>query len=131
MAPVLFDSFSNAPIMSGGQTTITIESHRLPTLPAATKGNVPSDDAASNKGLLSSSHSHTMGETGGQDPDPTPRAEASQRWNDSRRNIFKMLSTFVSFLVMGSNDAAYGPMIPYVCCLFPSSTLPLTYCSGC
>jgi hypothetical protein len=29
-------------------------------------------------------------------------------WNQNRANSFKTLSTFVAFIIMGANDAAYG-----------------------
>lgn len=53
-------------------------------------------------------------ETGGDEPNLTPRVEALQKWNDPNGNAYRMAAIFVSFLVMGSNDAAYGPLIPYV-----------------
>ncbi|KAL2866925.1 putative MFS transporter [Aspergillus lucknowensis] len=37
-----------------------------------------------------------------------------ERWNHPRSNIAKTLATFWAFLVMGANDAAYGPLIPYL-----------------
>ncbi|KAI9375586.1 major facilitator superfamily domain-containing protein [Aspergillus egyptiacus] len=42
---------------------------------------------------------------------PEPQLE---RWNHPRSNIFKTLATFWAFLVMGANDSAYGPLIPYL-----------------
>jgi hypothetical protein len=42
---------------------------------------------------------------------PTVKAE---RWNHPRSNFFKTSAAFWSFVVMGSNDAAYGALIPYV-----------------
>ncbi|KAL3474277.1 MFS general substrate transporter [Aspergillus californicus] len=37
-----------------------------------------------------------------------------ERWNHPRSNIYKTLATFWAFLVMGANDSAYGPLIPYL-----------------
>ncbi|KAJ9367509.1 hypothetical protein DTO282E5_7803 [Paecilomyces variotii] len=37
-----------------------------------------------------------------------------ERWNAPRSNVWKTLATFWSFLVMGMNDSAYGPLIPYL-----------------
>ncbi|KAL2832503.1 major facilitator superfamily domain-containing protein [Aspergillus cavernicola] len=37
-----------------------------------------------------------------------------ERWNHPRSNIVKTFATFWAFLVMGANDAAYGPLIPYL-----------------
>lgn len=45
---------------------------------------------------------------------PAHAVSALPRWNESRSNIFKTLSTFIGFLVMGANDAVYGAIIPYL-----------------
>ncbi|CAG7957063.1 unnamed protein product [Penicillium salamii] len=37
-----------------------------------------------------------------------------EQWNHPRSNILKTLATFWSFLVMGANDSAYGPLLPYL-----------------
>lgn len=37
-----------------------------------------------------------------------------EKWNSPRINVYRSLSTFWSFLVMGANDAAYGALIPYL-----------------
>ncbi|KAL4918713.1 major facilitator superfamily domain-containing protein [Aspergillus aurantiobrunneus] len=37
-----------------------------------------------------------------------------ERWNYPRSNVVKTLATFWAFLVMGANDSAYGPLIPYL-----------------
>ncbi|KAL5340929.1 hypothetical protein BJX70DRAFT_83127 [Aspergillus crustosus] len=50
--------------------------------------------------------------------DATHETEA-ERWNHPRSNIIKTLATFWAFLVMGANDSAYGPIIPYVRLLLP------------
>lgn len=48
-------------------------------------------------------------------PSPTTQAaEKLERWNQSRTNISRTFAAFWSFIVMGSNDAAYGALIPYV-----------------
>ncbi|KAI1211195.1 MFS general substrate transporter [Annulohypoxylon truncatum] len=47
-------------------------------------------------------------------PPPNMVAEVAQRWNYPRKNIPRVASCFWSFTVMGSNDAAYGPLIPYI-----------------
>lgn len=43
--------------------------------------------------------------------DDTPQL---QKWNSSWSNIFRVLSTFWCFVVLGLNDAAYGALIPYL-----------------
>lgn len=48
-------------------------------------------------------------------PSPTTQAaERLERWNQSRTNVYRTFAAFWSFVVMGSNDAAYGALIPYV-----------------
>ncbi|KXJ88448.1 major facilitator superfamily domain-containing protein [Microdochium bolleyi] len=47
-------------------------------------------------------------------PPPTTAAEPLQKWNSPRSNIPRVGACFFSFVVMGSNDAAYGPLIPYI-----------------
>lgn len=48
-------------------------------------------------------------------PSPTTQAaEKLERWNHPRSNFFRTSAAFWSFVVMGSNDAAYGALIPYV-----------------
>lgn len=39
---------------------------------------------------------------------PPHAVSALPTWNQNKANVFKTLSTFVSFLIMGANDAAYG-----------------------
>lgn len=34
--------------------------------------------------------------------------EAAEKWNSSRRNIFRVGATFWSMMIMGANDSAYG-----------------------
>ncbi|KAI0102233.1 putative MFS transporter [Nemania sp. FL0031] len=52
----------------------------------------------------------------GADREATPplATEVKERWNYPRTNIRRVMSCFYSFLVMGANDAAYGPLIPYL-----------------
>lgn len=48
-------------------------------------------------------------------PSPTIQAaEKLERWNQSGTNLYRTFAAFWSFIVMGSNDAAYGALIPYV-----------------
>lgn len=84
----------------------------LPTRPGPTKGNAVTDDTAFDRmSVQASANDNILGELGGSGPNATPRAEAAQRWNDSKANIFKMSSTFLCFFVTGANDAAYGVSI--------------------
>ncbi|KAK4574556.1 hypothetical protein LTR86_001397 [Recurvomyces mirabilis] len=47
-------------------------------------------------------------------PSPTIAAEHLERWNYPRKNMWRVFATFWSFLIMGANDATYGPIIPYL-----------------
>ena len=49
-------------------------------------------------GLGSASREHSEGEG----------FRALEKWNAPQINIYRSISTFWSFLVMGANDAAYG-----------------------
>lgn len=39
---------------------------------------------------------------------PDHAVSALPAWNQNRANVFKTLSTFIAFIIMGANDAAYG-----------------------
>ncbi|TWU72322.1 hypothetical protein ED733_000817 [Metarhizium rileyi] len=43
-----------------------------------------------------------------------PAVAAVERWNESRANVYRTAACFFCFLVMGANDSAYGPLIPYL-----------------
>jgi fucose permease len=45
---------------------------------------------------------------------PDHAVSALERWNGSRSNICKTIATFIGFIVMGANDAAYGAILPYL-----------------
>ncbi|ELQ32839.1 hypothetical protein OOU_Y34scaffold01028g8 [Pyricularia oryzae Y34] len=47
-------------------------------------------------------------------PHPTTTTEVLQRWNHPRSNIARLAAAFWAFIVAGANDAAYGPLIPYL-----------------
>ncbi|KXT12859.1 hypothetical protein AC579_5380 [Pseudocercospora musae] len=47
-------------------------------------------------------------------PSPTVATEPVERWNQSRRNIYKSSASFWAFVIMGLNDATYGAIIPYL-----------------
>src|SRR5213080_5022873 len=44
----------------------------------------------------------------GSDVPPEHAVSALTAWNQNKANVFKTLSTFVAFIIMGANDAAYG-----------------------
>ncbi|KAH9807828.1 bypass of stop codon protein 6-like [Teratosphaeria destructans] len=47
-------------------------------------------------------------------PLPTTVTEHVETWHSPRINVYRVLATFWSFTIMGANDAAYGPLIPYL-----------------
>jgi hypothetical protein len=102
---------------SGSSTCVItpqVEMHPIPLQPAKPQN-----------AIITGSHTgHRLSDTKGiqEDdddpidlPSPTTQAAAkAERWNHPRSNFFKTMATFWSFVVMGSNDAAYGALIPYV-----------------
>ncbi|KAB8273783.1 cytochrome P450 [Aspergillus minisclerotigenes] len=52
------------------------------------------------------------------DTPPLHAVNVALRWNGSKTMIWRVLATFWCALVMGSNDAAYGAIIPYTSCIF-------------
>ena len=66
-------------------------------------------------------------------PSPTTQAaEKLERWNQSSTNVYRTFAAFWSFVVMGSNDAAYGALIPYVStvCSVTKSQLTVASCKS-
>ncbi|CAG8204761.1 unnamed protein product [Penicillium nalgiovense] len=49
------------------------------------------------------------------DTAPLHAVNVAPRWNESKTTIWKVTATCWCAFVMGSNDAAYGAVIPYVC----------------
>ncbi|EMC91651.1 hypothetical protein BAUCODRAFT_27926 [Baudoinia panamericana UAMH 10762] len=47
-------------------------------------------------------------------PSPTTANEHVEKWNYPRINVYRILATFWSFIIMGANDATYGAIIPYL-----------------
>ncbi|CEJ54913.1 hypothetical protein PMG11_01200 [Penicillium brasilianum] len=43
-----------------------------------------------------------------------PASPESERWNQPRANVPKVSAVFWSFLIMGANDTAYGPLLLYL-----------------
>jgi hypothetical protein len=52
------------------------------------------------------------------DTPPLHAVNVALRWNGSKTMMWRVLATFWCAFVMGSNDAAYGAIIPYVCTTF-------------
>lgn len=47
-------------------------------------------------------------------PSPITATDELETWNLPRINMWRVFATFWSFVIMGMNDAAYGPLIPYL-----------------
>jgi len=98
---------------SGSSTCVIdppIELHPIlshPTKPQDAK--VPGLRLSDSKGIQDDTDSPT------DLPSPTTHPVAKlEQWNHPRSNLFKTMAAFWSFVVMGSNDAAYGALIPYL-----------------
>jgi len=50
-------------------------------------------------------------------PAPTTAVSPIQTWNKPRVNVWKISATFIDFIVMGLNDAAYGVSVLIACLL--------------
>jgi len=47
-------------------------------------------------------------------PPPSTATPQLQKWNTPRINMYRVLATFYSFVILGANDGAYGALIPYL-----------------
>ncbi|KAB8237178.1 putative MFS transporter [Aspergillus alliaceus] len=70
--------------------------------------------ASTNSMAIETAPAHQLSSVEKSTQETTHVFKETERWNHPRRNILKTLATFWSFLVMGANDAAYGPLIPYL-----------------
>lgn len=52
--------------------------------------------------------SSTNGRLQGSDTPPQHAVSALPTWNENKATVSKTLSTFLAFIIMGANDAAYG-----------------------
>ncbi|KAI0203641.1 putative MFS transporter [Astrocystis sublimbata] len=114
---------------NGGSSTAVMELEPLP-LSSASKSEIKSADAkwspstpADSSTRRSSTDEENQnancggGGGGGGGDDGTPPAAGTmvkERWNYPRTNAPRVGACFYSFIVMGANDAAYGPLIPYL-----------------
>lgn len=106
---------SNLNSNGGGSSTMTVE---MPTYPKDVKRVAP---WVSEQPELQPKSEATPGPSDEADdyatlPSPitantTPQL---QRWNYPRINLWRVLATFWSFVILGLNDAAYGALIPYL-----------------
>ena len=53
-------------------------------------------------------YSASNGHAHGSDSPPEHAVSALPNWNQDKACVFKTLSTFLSFIILGMNDAAYG-----------------------
>ncbi|EFY91605.1 hypothetical protein MAC_02490 [Metarhizium acridum CQMa 102] len=92
-------------------SAIELEQMPMPVEPAPVKLDIKQPrvrpDAASGPSCI-------LDENGGSEPCPHSAVAATERWNGSRTNVYRIAACFFSFLVMGANDSAYGPLIPYL-----------------
>lgn len=47
-------------------------------------------------------------------PPPSTAVETLERWNQPKSNAYALFGTYLSFLLLGMNDASPGPLIPYL-----------------
>lgn len=47
-------------------------------------------------------------------PPPSTAVEVLERWNSPRRNMYGIFGTYLSFFILGMNDASPGALIPYL-----------------
>ncbi|KAK5991841.1 Bypass of stop codon 6-like protein [Cladobotryum mycophilum] len=102
-------------------TTVELQQFNIPSHPAPTKqpASGETERRGSNERSIGAQASlgdgnGLLGELGGFEPCLTPAVYAAERWNEPRRNVYRISASFWCFLVMGANDAAYGALIPYM-----------------
>lgn len=103
---------------NGGSSTSVIELEPVYMSSAFPGQDAKGDPSIPANGLSRQASSRHSRVTFDQDtsslPPPNMVTETVQRWNYPRKNIPRIMSCFWSFVVMGANDAAYGPLIPYI-----------------
>ena len=104
---------------NGGSSTSIIEPIELQ--PVRTEQDAPSISSkrelslgGRSLGSNRSSKSHEDDDRNETLPSPTTATEQVETWNHPRINMYRVLCTFWSFIIMGMNDAAYGALIPYL-----------------
>lgn len=105
---------SNLNSNGGGSSTVTVE---MPTYPQEVKRVAPWVSEEPDSQSRSKAISTPMEEVDFATlPSPTTANTTPQlqRWNYPRINLWRILATFWSFIILGANDAAYGALIPYL-----------------
>lgn len=97
----------------GGSSTVVLEPLELDTI--SHKHDSPSSKRPSLSGRsLGSFKPNEYPDNNETLPSPTTATEQLERWNQSRRNVYKSAAAFWAFAIMGLNDATYGAIIPYL-----------------
>lgn len=47
-------------------------------------------------------------------PPPSTAVDVLERWNSPKRNMYGIFGTYLSFFILGMNDASPGALIPYL-----------------
>ena len=100
--------------MSATATQTVLEEPNLSYQPDAIPKNTFQAHEAINLGRVPSHAERTDDDIRGDLPPPNTAVEALERWNSPKSNMFALFGTYLSFLVLGMNDASPGPLIPYV-----------------
>ncbi|KAK2806418.1 hypothetical protein FQN50_005835 [Emmonsiellopsis sp. PD_5] len=103
---------------SNGSSTMVMELQ--PTIPPPSRTASTKSNGINLPAHPESSHSSSNGGFG--DPGPGITSNAPERWNDTRRNVLRFLAANYSFIILGINDAAYGP---YTLCMLKISPYQL------
>lgn len=81
------------------QDASSIAAKRAPSVAGRSLGSSSEEDEDRNESL----------------PSPiTAPTEQAEIWYKPRINLYRVLVTFYAFVIMGANDASYGPIIPYL-----------------
>ncbi|KAL9108469.1 MAG: hypothetical protein Q9227_006803 [Pyrenula ochraceoflavens] len=87
----------------GGSSTVTIE--MVPTGPVSSPEQAA--QGSSKENVSPNDQALSL-------PAPTTAVEVLERWNNPRINVYRILATFYTFIILGANDAAFGALIPYL-----------------
>ncbi|OAA71962.1 Major facilitator superfamily domain, general substrate transporter [Akanthomyces lecanii RCEF 1005] len=91
-------------------STCTVELQPL-QVPAPTKQTSPVDGGVTRPECYAGDGQRLVDECASPDDAPPGAVSALQRWNHPRENMYRLAACFWCFLVMGANDAAYGPLL--------------------
>ncbi|KAI0152731.1 putative MFS transporter [Xylariaceae sp. FL1272] len=99
---------------NGGSSTAVMELQPMSPLQLQGKdiddSSTPNNAGTPMRQLSTEGHRLSSGEL----PSPITATEVKERWNYPRANVPKVAACFYSLFVMGANDAAYGPLVPYL-----------------